>query len=117
MAADFRYPDGSQRIWRALDPRGPLAFGYSLSAIARLAPGLSVETAASLIEQRSAEIGRATGTLAASRWVRSQLFAVEPADPVTLVGVTLGVLAVAVIATWQPARQAARVDPRELLKG
>ena len=23
MPAEFRYPDGSQRIWRALDPRGP----------------------------------------------------------------------------------------------
>ena len=41
---------------------------------------------------------------------------VEAADPLTLIAVTMGVMAVALLATWQPARQAARIDPRELLK-
>ena len=65
MPAQFRYPDSSQRIWRALDPRGPLAFGYAgVTAIARLAPGLSFESATSIAEKRSADIGRAAGARA-----------------------------------------------------
>jgi predicted permease len=55
--------------------------------------------------------------VAASRWVQSQLFGVRPTDPLTLVTVTLAVVAVALVATWRPARQASRVDPKELLKG
>jgi predicted permease len=61
MPAQFRYPNSSQRIWRALDPRGPLAFGYSVSAIARVAPGLSFESAAAVAHKRSADIGKAAG--------------------------------------------------------
>ncbi len=52
-----------------------------------------------------------------SRWVQSQLFEVQPTDPLTLIVVTAGVMLVALIATWLPARQAARVDPKDLLKG
>jgi putative ABC transport system permease protein len=64
--------------------------------------------------------GAATGIASAlvlSRWVQSQLFGVRPTDPLTLTGVTLVVIVVALMATWHPARQAARVDPRDLLKG
>ena len=56
------------------------------------------------------------GALAGARWARSQLFAVSPLDPLTLGGVTLVVVATAIVATWQPARQASRTDPRELMK-
>jgi putative ABC transport system permease protein len=85
MPADFRYPDGSQRIWRALDPHGPLAFGYSLSAIARLAPGLSFETASAIVERRGAEIDRATGARAGRTTTAGRLRMLEPvADQRTL---------------------------------
>jgi predicted permease len=57
------------------------------------------------------------GALAASRWTQSQLFGVSATDPFTIVLVTLLVVATALLATWQPARQAARVDPSLLLKG
>lgn len=56
------------------------------------------------------------GTLAASRWVQSQMFGVSATDPPTVGLVALGVIATALLATWQPARQAARVDPNALLK-
>jgi predicted permease len=65
MPADFRYPDGTQRIWRALDPRGPLARGFSgVASIARIVPGRPLDVAASLVEQRSAGIGAAAGARA-----------------------------------------------------
>jgi predicted permease len=58
----------------------------------------------------------AAGAFAASRWVESQLFGVSPSDPSTYVLVTLLVVATAAVATWHPARQAARVDPAVTLR-
>jgi putative ABC transport system permease protein len=62
MAEDFRFPDGVQRIWRALDPHGPLTRNFvGVSSIARLAPGVSIDLVKRMVEQRSADIGRASG--------------------------------------------------------
>jgi len=55
------------------------------------------------------------GALAASRWVQSQLFGVSATDPATIVAVTAGVIVTALLATWQPAAEATRVDPKVLL--
>ena len=57
-----------------------------------------------------------SGAIAAARSLQSQLFGVQAIDPATLVLVTAGVIATALVATWQPARQAARADPKVLLK-
>lgn len=51
------------------------------------------------------------GALAAGRLIRKQLFGVSAADPVALVGVTIGLGLVALAACYLPARRAARVDP------
>lgn len=51
------------------------------------------------------------GALGAGRLIRNQLFGVSAADPVALVGVTLGLGLVALAACYLPARRAARVDP------
>jgi putative ABC transport system permease protein len=56
------------------------------------------------------------GAIAASRWTQSQLFGISATDPMTIALVTGGVVITALLATWQPARQAARVDPKMLLK-
>jgi predicted permease len=62
MPSDFRFPDNVHRIWRALDPRGPLARGFvGVSSIARLAPAASRELAAQVMAQRSDAIGAAAG--------------------------------------------------------
>jgi putative ABC transport system permease protein len=54
--------------------------------------------------------------LVLSRVLRSCLFEVEPADPVTLFGIALLFGAVAALACWAPGRRAARVDPIEALR-
>ncbi len=56
------------------------------------------------------------GALVASRWVQSQLFGVRATDPVTIGLVTVAVVVTALLATWHPARQATRVDPKVLLR-
>jgi ABC-type antimicrobial peptide transport system permease subunit len=51
------------------------------------------------------------GALALSQLIKSQLFGVQPSDPVTLVTVLVVMGLVATAAAWLPARRAARVDP------
>ena len=51
-----------------------------------------------------------------SRVLKSFLFEVEPGDPVTLIGVALLFVAVALLACWMPVRRAAKVDPLEALR-
>ena len=56
------------------------------------------------------------GALAATRVLRSLLYGVEPADPVTFTGL-VALLALAVVAAnWIPARRAARIDPAAALR-
>ncbi|HUF76407.1 MAG TPA: FtsX-like permease family protein, partial [Longimicrobiales bacterium] len=43
--------------------------------------------------------------------LRQMLFGVEPQDPLTLAAVAAVLLAVTLLASWLPARRAARVDP------
>jgi predicted lysophospholipase L1 biosynthesis ABC-type transport system permease subunit len=47
----------------------------------------------------------------ASRALRSQLFQIGPTDTVTYVMVGAGLLVVALVASWIPARRASRIDP------
>jgi ABC-type antimicrobial peptide transport system permease subunit len=51
------------------------------------------------------------GSLAVSRTMASLLFRLSPTDPATLAAVGAILTAVAVLASYLPARQAARVDP------
>ena len=50
-------------------------------------------------------------SLGLSRFVRSQLFGVEPSDPVTMASVFVLMIVVAAVAGYVPARRAASVDP------
>jgi ABC-type lipoprotein release transport system permease subunit len=51
-----------------------------------------------------------------SRWLESLLFEVAPADPLTLVSVTVLLLTVALVGSYWPAERATRVDPLETLR-
>jgi predicted permease len=56
------------------------------------------------------------GALALARLISSLLYGIAPYDPLTLGVVTVGLLAVAAVASWLPAMRAARIDPIEALR-
>jgi putative ABC transport system permease protein len=57
------------------------------------------------------------GALAVTGAIRSLLFRVAPADPVTFLAVPALVLATAAAASWLPAARASRTDPSRALRG
>ena len=68
---------------------------------------------------RIAAAGAAFGlvaALAATRVMRSLLYDVAPSDPVTFAAIVALLGAAALLASWIPARRAARVDPVETLR-
>jgi predicted permease len=52
----------------------------------------------------------------AAPFLRAFLYGVSPSDPLTLAGVTLALVATASLASWLPARRAARIDPSAALR-
>jgi len=87
-----------------------MALGAHGAAVQRMFVGRGVALAA---------IGLAVGLVAASllmRLLSSLLFGVSPLDPLTYAAVVSALGAVAVVATWLPARQATRVDPMSALR-
>jgi len=54
--------------------------------------------------------------LAVTRLLASQLFGIQPTDPVTFLTVAGLLLAAALLASWLPARRATRVDPAVVLR-
>jgi predicted permease len=54
--------------------------------------------------------------LALSQAMRSVVYGIKPHDPITMVGATVLIIAVATLAAWLPARRAARIDPMEALR-
>jgi predicted permease len=69
---------------------------------------------------RLATAGVAVGSVAAlagARLIRGLLFDVSATDPLTFVGVAIGLLGIALLASYIPARRATRVDPMIALRG
>ena len=56
------------------------------------------------------------GAFGVARILKNFLFGITSNDPLILVGVPLALLAVAVLASYLPARRAAKVEPMEALR-
>jgi predicted permease len=83
----------------------------------RLALGAQPSRVSAMVVRQGAVLGAIglvlglTASLAASRVLASLLYGVTPSDPLTHAAVALLLAAVAVLASYLPARRAARVDP------
>jgi predicted permease len=88
----------------------------------RIALGAQMQDLVGLVlseGMRLAAVGVGLGAgiaLVVSGWVRPLLFEESPRDPVVFAGVAAMLLAVAALASWLPARRAARVDPMRALR-
>ena len=88
----------------------------------RLALGASGPRVARLVLQNGlalAVAGVAAGSAAAfaiTRVLSGLLYGVEPTDPLTFAAAAIGLLAVAAVACYLPARQASRIDPVAILR-
>jgi ABC-type antimicrobial peptide transport system permease subunit len=88
----------------------------------RMALGSTPRGVVALVVRRAAGpvvAGLAAGLAAAwalTRLLGSQLFGVEPTDPVAFTGAGAVLLAAALAASWLPSRRAARVDPTATLR-
>ena len=91
-----------------------LGVRLALGAPQRAIVGLVVRQASAL-----AFVGLAlglAGALAATRLLRGLVWGVSTVDPLTYGAVSLVLIAAAVLASWLPARRAARVDPLTALR-
>ena len=88
----------------------------------RMALGAQRTRVVTLVLQRGARlvaIGIAVGlpaAWAASRWVKTLLFGLTPADPVALGGAIVLLAAAGLVAAYVPALRASRVDPLVALR-
>jgi ABC-type antimicrobial peptide transport system permease subunit len=88
-----------------------MALGAQVSQVSGMVVGQSLKLGAI-----GAVIGLA-GALVGTRLLRSLLFDVSPTDPLVLSIVPAVLLALAAVASFAPARRAARVDPVEAMRG
>jgi putative ABC transport system permease protein len=58
----------------------------------------------------------AIAAIGAGRVLSGMLFGVSPADPVTLLAITILVAVIALVASYVPAQRALRIDPSEALR-
>ncbi|HWP36696.1 MAG TPA: FtsX-like permease family protein, partial [Gemmatimonadales bacterium] len=86
------------------------ALGATGERVARMVAGQAMRAVA-----LGALVG-AAGAVAVTRLLRSFLYGMDPSDPVTFVAVAGILVAVALAASYLPARRAARLDPMEALR-
>jgi ABC-type antimicrobial peptide transport system permease subunit len=88
----------------------------------RLALGATPASISRMIVMRGARLMAVGGVLgfagafAGMRYVRNQLFGVEPTDPITWLAVFAVLLVIGLLACAIPARRAMRIDPAAALR-
>jgi ABC-type antimicrobial peptide transport system permease subunit len=82
-----------------------LALGATSSNVRRLVLGEGLRLAVAGVA-----LGLA-GFLVVARFLRGLLFGVAPLDPTSIIGSALLLLAIAIVASYLPARRATRLDP------
>jgi ABC-type antimicrobial peptide transport system permease subunit len=88
----------------------------------RLALGAQPRTVAAMLTKQGltlAAIGLGAGLIVfalTTRFLRAFLYGVAPSDPLAIAGAMLIIIATATLASWLPARRAARVDPARALR-
>jgi putative ABC transport system permease protein len=87
-----------------------MAIGAQRSAVLALVLGRGLKLAGAGI------VLGLIGAISLTQLLRSLLFGVSPADPLTFLAVCLLMLFVALLACWLPAHRAAKVDPMEALR-
>ena len=104
---------------------GVIAYGVSQRVReigVRMALGASRGNVLALVLRQGMKLGGigvvvgVVGALGLSRVLVNMLYEVKPRDPSMFIGVSLLLLLVALLASWLPARRAARVDPLEALR-
>lgn len=87
-----------------------------------MALGASSGAVAGMIVRRGTDLALVgvilglAGAVGLTRFIATVLYVVTPLDPSTFVVTAAGLLAAAVLASWLPARRAARVDPATVLR-
>ena len=67
----------------------------------------------------SSDLGLIAGlpiTLGGTRWLKSFLFGVQPADPFALAASVILIVGIALLAGYLPAHRAAKIDPMRALR-
>lgn len=88
----------------------------------RMALGAKARDVVGMVVRRSAWptgagiLAGTVGALLLSRWMASMLYDVRPADPATFSLAAVLLAGIAVLASWLPARRAARIDPTRALR-
>jgi len=88
----------------------------------RIALGAQPRSVAAMVTQQGlmlSGVGIAIGLvliIGVARFLRTFLYEIAPTDPLTLATATGTLLVFALVASWIPARRAARVDPMEALR-
>jgi putative ABC transport system permease protein len=88
----------------------------------RIALGASARNVAGLVLRQGLALALAgvviggAAAFALTRWMESLIFGVSPTDPVTFSAVSTLLVAIALVASYVPARRAVKLDPMRSLR-
>ena len=114
----WRWPAwGSMASWRIQVAQSQQRDWHSAGAGSAAGPGARHDSAREHVAGACRNRGREwAAALVLTRLVKSMLYGIQPYDPLTIFSGVLILMAVALAASWIPARRAAGVQPMEALR-